>query len=107
MSSHITSDLERIADSITFIHGGKILMSDYKDVIIDNHRIIKCSDEGLADIDDEDIISIRKSQFGNDVMVKNYTEQGYKYSSMITDRASLDEILLFTVKGMNGREWTV
>ncbi len=107
MSSHITSDLERIADSITFIHGGKILMSDYKDVILDNHRIIKCSDEGLADIDDEDIISIRKSQFGNDVMVKNYTEHGYKYSSMITDRASLDEILLFRVKGMNGREWTV
>ena len=38
MSSHITSDLERVADSLTFIHSGKIIMSDYKDVILENAR---------------------------------------------------------------------
>lgn len=107
MSSHITSDLERIADSITFIHGGKILLSDQKDVILDDHRIIKCGGDELNRIDGDDIISIRRSEFGCEVMVKNFSRNGRKYSNMIADRAALDEILLFAVKGMNGREWRI
>lgn len=107
MSSHITGDLERVADSITFIHGGKILMSDYKDVILDDHRIIKCGDEQLGSIDSEDIVSIRKTQFGSEVMVKNFSAGGHKYNNMIVDKTTLDEILLFNVKGMKSREWTV
>lgn len=107
MSSHITSDLERIADSITFIHGGKILLSDQKDVILDDHRIIKCGGDELNRIDGDDIISIRRSEFGCEVMVKNFSQNGHKYSNMIADRAALDEILLFTVKGMNSREWQI
>lgn len=107
MSSHITSDLERIADSITFIHGGKILLSDQKDVILDDHRIIKCGADELSCIDSDDIISIRRSEFGCEVMVKNFFRNGHKYSNMIADRAALDEILLFAVKGMNSREWQI
>ena len=107
MSSHITSDLERIADSITFIHGGTILLSDQKDVILDDHRIIKCGADELSCIDSDDIISIRRSQFGCEAMVKNFSRNGHKYSNMIVDRAALDEILLFAVKGMNGREWRI
>lgn len=107
MSSHITSDLERIADSITFIHGGKILLSDQKDVILDDHRIIKCGADELSCIDSDDIISIRRSEFGCEVMVKNFSRNGHKYSNMIADRAALDEILLFAVKGMNSREWQI
>lgn len=107
MSSHITSDLERIADSITFIHGGKILLSDQKDVILDDHRIIKCGADELSCIDSDDIISIRRSQFGCEAMVKNFSRNGHKYSNMIADMAALDEILLFAVKGMNGREWRI
>lgn len=107
MSSHITSDLERIADRITFIHGGKILLSDQKDVILDDHRIIKCGGDELNRIDGDDIISIRRSEFGCEAMVKNFSRNGHKYSNMIADRAALDEILLFTVKGMNSREWQI
>lgn len=107
MSSHITSDLERIADSITFIHSGKILLSDQKDVILDDHRIIKCGADELSCIDSDDIISIRRSEFGCEVMVKNFSRNGRKYSNMIADRAALDEILLFAVKGMNSREWQI
>lgn len=107
MSSHITSDLERIADNITFIHGGKILLSEQKDVILDDHRIIKCGDYELNRIDGDDIISIRRSEFGCETMVKNFSRNGHKYSNMIADRAALDEILLFAVKGMNGREWRI
>lgn len=107
MSSHITSDLERVADSLTFIHSGKIIMSGYKDVILENHRVIKCSAKALGDIDGNDIVSIRKSDFGSEVMVKNFSEHCGNYSSMVADKTTLDEILLFYVKGMTGREWTI
>ncbi|MGN0610042.1 MAG: ABC transporter ATP-binding protein [Oscillospiraceae bacterium] len=107
MSSHITSDLERVADSLTFIHSGKIIMSDYKDVILENHRVIKCSEKSAADIDGNDIVSIRKSDFGSEVMVKNFSEHCGNYSGMVADKTTLDEILLFYVKGMNSREWTI
>ena len=51
MSSHITSDLEKIADCVTFIDKGKILLSGYKDEILDSHGVIKCTKDDFAKID--------------------------------------------------------
>jgi ABC-2 type transport system ATP-binding protein len=107
MSSHITSDLERIADSITFIHSGKILMSDYKDDILENHGIIKCSHDSISKIPQEDIVSIRTSDFNAEVMVKNLSKHRNRYNNFMLDKTSLDEILLFYVKGINKKEWAL
>ena len=63
MSSHITSDLEKIADSITYIDRGKILLSGYKDEILESHGVIKCSKEQLKEIDKADIVSARINAF--------------------------------------------
>ena len=41
MSSHITSDLEKIADRVTFIDKGKILLTGVKDELLDNHGVVK------------------------------------------------------------------
>jgi ABC-2 type transport system ATP-binding protein len=107
MSSHITSDLERVADSITFIHGGKILMSGYKDDILENHGIIKCSRDDVSKVSTEDMVSVRTSNFGAEVMVKNLSENRSSYNNFVLDSTTLDEILLFYVKGMTNREWTL
>lgn len=105
MSSHITSDLERIADKLTFIHNGKIILSGYKDEIIENHGIIQCSLDEIKEIDDEDIISIRTNKYAASIMVKNRRQCEIKYSGALIDNASLDDILLYYVKGMSKREW--
>ena len=47
LSSHITSDLERIADYITFIHKGKIILTETKDKLIYNYAILRCSDKNF------------------------------------------------------------
>ena len=47
LSSHITSDLERIADYITFIHKGKIILTETKDNLIYNYAILRCSDKNF------------------------------------------------------------
>lgn len=107
MSSHITSDLEKIADSVTFIHNGRLLITGYKDDIIEEHGILKCEKEYVKEIDEKDIVSIRMNDYGADIMLKNRQECAAKYSGAVIDNASLDDILLFYVKGIDRREWRI
>ena len=104
MSSHITSDLEKIADSITFIDRGKILLSGYKDGILETHGVIKCSKEQLAEIDSADIVSARINAFGAEVMVSDREAAGYKYSGLMLDLTTLEEIMLYYVN-RDKKEW--
>lgn len=104
MSSHITGDLEKIADSITFIDRGQILLSGYKDDILESHGIIKCSKNDYKNIDPADFISARLSDFGADVMISDKSEMSRKYSGLIIDRAPLDEIMVYYVN-RNKKEW--
>ena len=103
MSSHITSDLEKIADSVAFIDEGKLLLTGYKDVILESHGILKCGLDEISGIDGEDIISIRTNSYGAEVMIPDRERAAYKYSGAIIDTASLDDIMLFYVhKGEKG-----
>lgn len=103
MSSHITGDLEKIADSVTFIDKGKILLTGYKDVILETHGILKCGRDELGNIDRADIISVRANEFGAEVMLSDRENARYKYDGAIVDPANLDDIMLYYVhKGEMG-----
>lgn len=105
MSSHITSDLERVADAITFIHDGKIILSGYKDDILREHGIIQCETDMLSEIAPTDIVSVRRYAYGVSVMIKDRAVCEKKYSGVVIDTPTLDDILLYYVKGESGREW--
>jgi ABC-2 type transport system ATP-binding protein len=105
MSSHITSDLEKIADCVTFIDKGSVLISGYKDEVLDNHGIIKCSNDDVKLIDPLDIVSVRTNSFGAEVMIHNRQSAAYRYKNMLIDPASLEDIMLYYVnKGR--KEWS-
>ena len=104
MSSHITSDLEKIADMVTFIDRGKILLTGYKDEIIESHGILKCSKEQVSEIDSGDIVSVRVNHFGAEVMLCDRGNGAYKYKEYPIDPASLDDIMLYYVH-KEEREW--
>ena len=97
MSSHITSDLEKIADMVTFIDKGKILLTGIKDEILDNYGVVKCSKKDFKDFDREDYISARVTDFGAEVMVSDRAKAKNKYSGMVIDKTTLEEIMLFYV----------
>ena len=105
MSSHITSDLEKIADSVIFIDKGRLLISGYKDDILESHGILKCDRSELSNIDPKDIVSIRMNTYGAEVMLRDRQSASYKYSGAIIDPASLDDIMLYYVH-KDEREWT-
>ena len=97
LSSHITSDLEKIADSVAMIDKGKLLISGYKDEIIENHGILKCGKDKVSEIDKEDIVSVRYNDYGAEVMISDREAASYKYKDTIIDSASLDDIMLYYV----------
>ena len=95
LSSHITGDLERIADMVTFINGGKIILSGNKDEILEEHGLMKCKKSELESIDKEDIVSVRQSSFGVELLVKNKKFCEKKYPDKVIETTTLEEIMLF------------
>ena len=104
MSSHITSDLEKVADSVTFIDKGRLLLTGYKDDILENHGVIKCGKEDYREIAAEDIISARLTDFGAEVMVSDKAACKRKYIGLVMDNTTLEEIMVFYVN-REKKEW--
>ena len=105
MSSHITSDLEKIADSVTFIDRGKILLSGYKDDILAAHGILKCTKADYRELDPDDLISTRLTDFGAEALVADREAASRKYSGIVMDPAPLDEIMVYYVNRTK-KEWS-
>ena len=94
-SSHITSDLEKIADYVTFIHKGRIFFSDPKDQLLEQYGILKCTEKELAALDRKVIKGVRRHQFGVEALVeKQRISSGYP-----VDKASIEDIMLFIARG--------
>ncbi|NJI81476.1 ABC transporter ATP-binding protein [Clostridioides difficile] len=99
LSSHITSDLDKIADYITFIHKGKIVFSENKDELINNMGILKCKPTDFDNISKEDYSYYRKSQFGYEVLLNDKYRFIAKHPNFVVDNTSIEEIMLFYVRG--------
>ena len=105
MSSHITSDLEKIADSVTFIDRGKILLTGYKDDILASHCIMKCSKSDYSVIDRGDFISARVTDYGAELLFCDKKACEKKYSGAVIDPANLDDIMIYYVN-REKKEWS-
>ena len=99
ISSHITSDLEKVADYITFIHKGEIFLSEEKDWIMENFGIVHCSPEDVSKLPVEYIIGIDQGAYRCDVLVSDREGIKEAYPEFVMDRIRLEDILLFKVKG--------
>lgn len=99
LSSHISSDLEKIADYITFIHEGKLILSTSKDELIYEYGLMKCRNDELDMIDKEDIIRYRIKTYEVEILVKNREKMARKYPNCIVDSTKLDDIMMLYVKG--------
>ena len=99
LSSHITSDLEKIADYITFIHNGKLIMAASKNDLVYNFAVMRCKESQFLELDPGDILAYRKRDYQIDVLVSNGNEIQRKYRNAVVDHVSIDEIMLLLVKG--------
>lgn len=99
LSSHITSDIEKVADYVTFIHKGSIILSEAKDEILESYGILKTTPEHFAMLSREDYIGYRKTNYSLEALIKSKQDVLRIMPDAIIDPASLEDIMLFTVKG--------
>lgn len=104
LSSHITSDLEHIADYITLIHEGEIVLTKTKDELLENYGIVKCTKEDFESIDKKDFINYKKNRYEYAILVENKEEFKKKYDIQIIDKPTIEDIMLIYIKGEN-KKW--
>ncbi|MFA7533786.1 MAG: ABC transporter ATP-binding protein [Tissierellaceae bacterium] len=98
-STHITTDLEKIADYITFINGGEILFSEAKDKILDSYRIVKGSPRLLQGNRDK-FIGLRETDVGFEGLTNDVSQIESSFSNeVLIEKASLEDIMVYSVRG--------
>lgn len=98
ISSHITSDLEKIADYITFIHKGEIFLSEEKDKIMEKYGIVRCAPEDIEKLPVKYIVGVDRGTYRCEVLVNDRMGIQEAYPEFVMDRIRLEDILLFKVK---------
>lgn len=99
LSSHITGDLEKIADYITFIHEGRVIMTVSRNDLAYRYAVMRCKESQFRALDPKDILAYRKLDFQIDVLVADGEKMQRRYKDVVVDHVSVDEIMLLLVKG--------
>lgn len=99
VSSHITSDLEHIADYITFINNGEIVFTKTRDELLDNYGIVKCTEEQFKTIKKDDYIKYKKNKYEYDILIEDKHEFKKKYDFSIIDKPNIEDIMVIYIKG--------
>ena len=99
LSTHITSDLEHIADEIIFIDKGKKVLQKSRDEIIDNYGILKCDIDYFSNIAKKDIITYKKTKYAYEILVDDKEKTSKKYPSCVIDKIILEDLMVLVIKG--------
>ena len=98
-STHITSDLSKIADYVVFLHEGKLLFYKPKDELIYHYGLIHCGEKQFEQIERNDILAWRKQDYEYQVLVTDRDAAARKYRDCVIDPATLDDIMLLSIRG--------
>ncbi|WP_418790782.1 ABC transporter ATP-binding protein [Phosphitispora sp. TUW77] len=99
-STHITTDLDKVADYITFIHNGELIITGSKESIMENYGVVKGGRELLDRDVRKEFLGIRETGFGFEALTGNVDKVRKLFGrSVIIERPSLEEIMLYTVRG--------
>ncbi len=99
LSTHITSDLEHIADEIVFIDQGKIILEENRDELLENYGILKCGIEEFSKFAKEDIISYKKNKYNYEILIKDKKKMHHKYHDYVLDKITLEDLMVLMIKG--------
>lgn len=97
ISSHIVSDLEKLCDYIGFIHNGNLVLFEEKDELLNNYSIIQCNETVLNEVDKKEILSIRKTNYGANAVIKKSAVN----DRMNEQQINLEELFVYMIRGIN------
>ena len=98
-STHITSDLDKIADMLIMIHNGRIVFQEEKDFLLDNYRIIKGDKKLLTENIRQLFLNITETAFGFTGVTKHASKVQSYLPDVITERPTIEDIMLANLGG--------
>lgn len=99
ISSHITSDLEKAADYVTYLHQGRLALTGAKDELLERYGKLVCSKADLERVEPTLLGGHRIGQFGCEALVKDRRAFARRYPGLTVDPATLEDIMVLTGKG--------
>ena len=94
ISSHIVSDLEKLCDYIAFLHKGKLMLYEEKDVLLSKYGIVYCTHEQLPLLSPAAVLHRKENPYGAEVLVlRDSVPADWKISPV-----SIEELFVFMVK---------
>ena len=94
ISSHIVSDLEKLCDTVAFMHGGRILHSGDKDALLERYGILRCRREEFARVPRDAVVSVRDGEYGVEAVV----DRAKAGSGLDIGQMSLEDIFIAMIK---------
>ena len=98
LSSHITTDLEQIADTIAYLHHGQLLFAKNKDDLMEEYGILRCSQQDLDRLPPEWIAATCRTAAGCESLVHPRVSVLRTLPGVVCDAASIDDIMRLTSK---------
>lgn len=99
LSSHITTDLEKAADYIAFLHQGRLVFCKPKDELRYQYGIVRCGAAAFDTLDKADVLAWRRCDYQWEALVPDKEKARRRYKNVVVDDATIDDILLLYVKG--------
>ena len=100
MSSHISSDLEQVADSIAYLHRGQLLFHEDKDTLLQEYGLLRCARQDLETLPPDCVVFVREGAFGCEALVKQRETVRRLLPGAVCDPAGIDDIMRY----YNGRD---
>ena len=95
MSSHITADLEQIADSIAYLHNGQLLFQENKDDLLQEYGVLHCGEDVLTSLPAGLVVFTRRGAYGCESLVRERRTVQELLPEAVCDAARLDDIMRF------------
>lgn len=99
LSTHITSDLEHIADYLAFIDNGHMLFFETRDKVLDSYGILKCDQQQFERLEPSDVIRYRKNRYNYEVLVSDRHVIRRTYRDAVIEKITIENLMLLYIKG--------
>lgn len=94
ISSHIVSDLEKLCDYIAFLHKGKLMLMEEKDVLLEQYGIVRCEKAQLDELEETAVLHRKDGPYGSEALVRRDTVPG----DLPVSPVSIEELFVYMVK---------
>lgn len=99
ISSHISSDLEGLCDDLYMIHGGKVILHEETDVLLNNYALLKVSEAQYRRLERKYLLRVKKESYGYSCLTRHGQFFLENYPDMVVETGSMDNVIMMLVKG--------